>query len=120
MSVRHEACVIVECDTPKCDSGYDEGTPHFDSEEQAFKHLLGDDGWGWSRLPDGRLLCASCSQRAECEATGHKWSEWRPRMRWDADGRRSVPEPGSPTEWRSCNHCGGAFEERITGTDVVL
>lgn len=120
MSVTHHTCTAVECDTPKCDGGFDEGTPHFETEAKALEYLIGEEGCGWSIRPDGRLLCRFCSEHADCEATGHQWGEWRPRMRWDAAAGRSIPDEDSGTEWRMCDHCSGGFEERIAGTDVIL
>jgi hypothetical protein len=74
MSVHTTTCVWVLCDGTTCDrdKGWpDEGPWHFDTEAAAVDYVLGEHGLGWTRLPDGRLLC------------------------------------------RSCNHCGGEFEERL-------
>ena len=104
MSVHTRTCVWVLCDGTRCDRdrGWpDDGPFHFDTEAAAIQYVLGEDGAGWTRLPDGRLLCRSCSQSADCDATGHQLSPWR-------------PHPSSRgVEWRNCTHCGGAFEERF-------
>jgi hypothetical protein len=104
MSVHTKTWVWVLCDGPTCDrdKGWpDEGPFHFDTEDAAVSYVLGEDGLGWTRLPDGRLLCRSCSEEADCAATGHQWSRWRSHH----------ADPG--IEWRACNHCGSAFEERF-------
>ena len=111
MSVRTSTCVWVECDGEHCDR--DKGWPdgegpfHFDSEQAALDYVLGDeDGVGWTRMPDGRLLCRSCSTDVDCAVTGHQWTPWRPGAA--PDGRDS----GIEIRW--CGHCGGGFEERLT------
>jgi hypothetical protein len=103
MSVHTHTCVSILCDGATCDrdKGWEEGAPHFDSESEALGYVLGEKGMGWTRLPDGRLLCRRCSEEADCAATGHQWFEWR----------RHPRDPG--IEWRWCSHCGGAFEERF-------
>ena len=105
MSTHRRLCVWVDCDGPHCDQdkGWPEDGPyHFDTEQAALDYLLGDDGCGWTRLPDGRLLCSSCCEKADCEVTGHQMSRWR----------QHANDPG--IEFRSCSHCGHGFEERLT------
>jgi hypothetical protein len=108
MSVRTSTCVWVECDGD-CDrdKGWpDEGPFHFDSEQAALECVLGENGMGWTQLPDGRLLCRGCSEDADCAVTGHQWSEW-------VHGyRNGQPDPGRQIRW--CDHCGRGFEERLT------
>lgn len=105
MSMHTSTCVWVLCDGTRCDR--DKGWPggegpfHFDTETAAVDYVLGEAGQGWTRLPDGRLLCRSCSEEADCAATGHQWSSWRDHHADTAIQRRF------------CNHCGGAFEERF-------
>jgi len=103
MSVHTKTCVWVICDGPNCDreKGWPDGPFHFDNEAAALDYVLGEDGMGWTRLPDGRLLCRACSEEADCAATGHQWSSWREHR----------TDPG--IRWRICNHCGSAFEERL-------
>ena len=105
MTVQTTTCAWVECDSPDCgnDKGWpDEGPFHFSTDRAALDYVLGEKGMGWTRLPDGRLLCRSCSEAADCAATGHQWTDWRVHHR----------DPG--IEWRLCEHCGGGFEERLT------
>lgn len=105
--VRIRSCVWLECAECGTDS-YDEGTPHFGSETEARTYLLGDpskdgdDGCGWTERRDGRLLCRSCSEHADCQEHGHEMTEWHAHPR--------DPE----IEWRHCEHCGGAIEDRLT------
>lgn len=56
MSVKTSSCVWVECDGDRCDrdKGWpDEGPFHFDSEQAVLEYVLGENGPGWTRLPDG-------------------------------------------------------------------
>jgi hypothetical protein len=93
---RH-TCYAVDCSD--CgDDAWDEGTPHFPTEEALWAALLGEDGYGWTRRSDGRALCRSCSDRAE---RGHQMTPWSPLPR--------DPE----VEWRHCENCGGAVEDRL-------
>jgi len=110
VSVHTSACVWVECDGQRCDrdKGWpDEGPYHFASEQSALEYVLGEAGIGWTELPDGRLLCRGCSEDADCDTTGHQWSEWRPGY------KNGHPDPS--IDWRFCTHCGGGFEERLAG-----
>ena len=66
---------------------------------------MSEAGIGWTKLPDGRLLCRGCSDDADCQATGHQWSDWRPGY------KNGQPDPS--IEWRFCTHCGGGHEERL-------
>lgn len=109
MSVHISSCVWVDCDG---DCGRDRGWPdgdgpfHFESEQSALEYVLGDDdGMGWTRMPDGRLLCHSCSEHVDCEVTGHQWTPWRPGV---APGGAD-----SGIEIRWCTHCGSGFEDRL-------
>ena len=109
MSVHTSSCVWVECDGDRCDrdKGWpDEGPFHFDSEQAVLEYVLGENGMGWTRLPNGRLLCRGCSQDADCKTTGHQWSEWRHGY------KNGQPDPSIQVRW--CTHCGGGFEERLT------
>jgi hypothetical protein len=101
MTVNSHACVTIECDGGCTDKGWDEGALHFASEQEALEYVLGEDERGWTRRPDGRLLCRSCSEDADCEALGHQWSKWRDHHRDDA------------IQWRCCEHCRGGFDERL-------
>jgi hypothetical protein len=103
MSVHTRTCVWVLCDGPSCDreKGWPDGPFHFDSEAEAVEYVVSEDGMGWTRLPDGRLLCRACSEEADCAATGHQPTEWH---------RRST-DPGIEIRW--CVHCGHEFEERF-------
>lgn len=113
MTVRSRACVWVECDNPQCgpDRGWpDEGPFHFQTEQDALDYVLGDEGGlGWTRMPDGRLLCRTCSEHVDCDLTGHQRTPWRP---------GAVPGGIDPSiEVRWCTHCGGGFEERFAEMD---
>lgn len=104
MTITTSTCIVVLCDGPDCDSdrGWpDDGPLHFTTRTGALDCLLGEKGDGWTQLPDGRLLCRSCSESADCAATDHQWSAWQPH-RDDAG-----------VEWRACFHCHGALEERL-------
>jgi hypothetical protein len=105
MSVHTKTCVWVQCDGPSRHPDHtgwdDEGPFHFDTEAAALDWVLGEDGAGWTRLPDGRLLCRTCSEEADCAATGHQWSSWH------------LHHTDPRIEWRTCYHCGGQFEERF-------
>ena len=105
MSVHTKTCVWVLCDGATRTNDHtgwdDEGPFHFDTEAAAVEYVLGEDGAGWTRLPDGRLLCRGCSEEADCQATGHQWSPWREHH---AD---------AGIQWRACYHCGRGFEERL-------
>jgi hypothetical protein len=108
MSVKTSVCVRVECDGEQCDrnKGWpDEGPYHFASEQDALQYVLGENGLGWTNLPGERLLCRGCSERADCQATGHQWTEWR-------SGYRNG-QPDASIEVRWCTHCGSGFEERF-------
>ena len=101
--IKTSSCAWVECDGENCDvdkGWHDEGPLHFESVEAAVEYVLGEDGLGWTRRPDGRLLCRRCSESADCDFTGHQHTEWRPKR--DAG-----------VEWRMCEHCGGGLEERF-------
>jgi hypothetical protein len=104
MTTHNQTCVWVECDGSDCDRdrGWpDDGPFHFDTVTAALGYVLGDNGMGWTQLPDGRLLCRSCSEAADCHATGHQMSSW-------------YPHPSDLSiHWRHCTHCGGAHEERF-------
>jgi hypothetical protein len=80
---------------------WDEFTPHFPTEEALWAGVLGEDGYGWTRRPDGRALCRSCSDRADCAERGHQMTPWSPLPR--------DPE----VEWRHCKNCGGTVEDRL-------
>ncbi len=103
---RIRTCVWIECAGCGTDS-FDDGIPHFADEAEALAQLLGDpavesdEGWGWTQRRDGRLLCRACSDHADCEDHGHEMTDWR-------------RHPGDPViEWRHCEHCGGAIEDRL-------
>jgi len=99
--LRSGICWWVEC--AECVTGWaEDGVPHFDSPEQAGEHLFGEDGYGFTTRPDGRTLCRHCGEAADCAELGHDYTPWQP---WHSD-----PE----IEWRSCAHCGGGFEDRLT------
>ena len=106
MTTHTRVCVWVVCDGPSCDrdKGWpDDGGPlHFATEQAALDYVLGEDGGGWTRLPDRRLLCRSCSEAADCDATGHQMTPWY----------RHCGDPG--IELRHCSHCGRGFEKRLT------
>ena len=56
---------------------------------------------GSSRRDDGRVLCVHHSAVADCEQLGHDVIGWS-------------THPIEPDlEWRYCDRCGGAFEQRI-------
>jgi hypothetical protein len=108
VSVQISTCVWVECDGQHCgrDKGWpDEGPYHFAREQSALEYVLGEAGIGWTKMPDGRLLCRSCSEDADCDTTGHQWTDWRPGY------NNGHPDP--TIEVRFCTHCGGGFEERL-------
>jgi len=96
-------CYQVTC--ADCgDRCWEEYTPHYSSEADLWASVLGHDGdvgYEWTRRADGRVLCARCSERADCAERGHEWSEWR-------EGYND-PE----VEWRMCNHCPSGMEERL-------
>jgi hypothetical protein len=98
--VHTQQCVWLDCADCGTDS-YDEGTPHFASEAEGRRQILGEDGYGWTERADGRLMCRHCSDRADCAEHGHDMGEWT-RHAGDAE-----------IEWRYCQHCGGEIEDRL-------
>lgn len=116
MSTHTRTCFWVERDG---DRGQDKGWPeegpfHFDTEQDAIAYVLGEDGMGWTRMPDGRLLCRGCSEDADCEVTGHQWTPWRPGI------TRAAIESGVEVRWRT--HCPGGNEVGVypIGDDVEV
>jgi hypothetical protein len=101
--ITHLSCVIIRCDGGCPDRGWsgEDGEPHFTNETEALNYVVGPGGCGWTRLPDGRLLCGGCMEDAECAVTGHQMREW-------------FTSPTNPAvQWRTCGHCGRNFEQRF-------
>jgi hypothetical protein len=88
MTIARHSCVTAVCDS--CGDGWEDGPWHFGSAAEALNYLRRGE---WL-VTDGLLLCPDCALRADCEATGHQYSEWRP----------AVME-GVPFQERSCGHC---------------
>lgn len=110
MTIKTTTCVWIECDSNDCDRNQgwpDDGPYHFTSERAALDYVLGEHHMGWTKLPDGRLMCRSCSDAADCAATGHQWSEWR------------AHHSTLAVQWRACFHCGRGFEQRLTAGDAL-
>lgn len=94
-------CYSISC-SGCADECWEEGVPHFDTEAEAWKAVLGEEGHGWTRRHNGRVLCRGCSERADCAGRGHDMTRWQPMPR-DPD-----------VQWRFCRHCGCAIEDRLT------
>jgi hypothetical protein len=63
--------------------------------------MLDPSGHGWTRRDDGRVLCKHHSNVAHCDSVGHVVNPW-------------IEHPIDPgLEWRYCELCGSAFEQRI-------
>lgn len=87
MTIQEHSCVTALCDD--CGDGWDEGPWHFDSRKELLKALASYD---W--VVGDRILCRSCSDKADCAATGHQWDEWEDREM-----------EGVPYRSRWCEHC---------------
>jgi hypothetical protein len=59
--------------------------------------------YDWTRRDDGRVLCRIHSRVADCDRDGHLDTRWRTHPIDD------------DLEWRYCERCGAAFEQRIIG-----
>ncbi|SOD75038.1 hypothetical protein SAMN05892883_4239 [Jatrophihabitans sp. GAS493] len=102
-------CVWIGC--ARCGANcVDAGTPHVAAAAEARAYLPDDkndnkkndsdnDG-GCTERAEGRL-CRICSNLVDCHQHGHEMTRWRPHARDDE------------VEWRYCQHCGGAFEDRL-------
>lgn len=91
MPISEHRCVTVTCDG--CGDGWDEGPWHFTSEKEATDYLAAA---GWVVTPR-RILCNDCARVADCEATGHQYTD----ASW-LDHERS----GVRFRSRNCDHCG--------------
>ncbi len=89
--IRSTVCYEVTCDRGCDGRGWDEGTPHFDTEAEAVDHAR---SCGFVIVGD-TVLCLSCAQKADCERTGHQMPD-----RW-FDGHI----PSVPYRYRYCEHC---------------
>lgn len=91
MSFQPKTCVEIICDGGcEWSGGWEDGTPHFDSEVQAMEYVR---NCGWLVTTE-RALCARCAVRALCEATGHEWDDW-----YDAS------QHGIQIRQRMCDRC---------------
>lgn len=105
--LRSGVCWWLECAACGIEwaEAYD-GLPHYDSPEGARKALFdsgeGPDRVGFTTRGDGRVLCRGCSEAADCAEDGHDYALWRAR------------HDDEQVEYRYCEHCGGAFQERLT------
>ncbi|MET8278211.1 hypothetical protein [Micromonospora sp. NPDC005174] len=90
MSFLPKTCFEIVCDGG-CNDAWEDGTPHFDTQDEAVEYARGD---GWL-ITDQRALCRTCAEKATCETTGHQWDDWHDASRDGIRARR-----------RSCDHCG--------------
>lgn len=97
--ITQTTCYVIECDecgTEVYDSADIEGTPHYDTEADARARIVpcGADcdasSFDFHQHGD-RLLCSTCSHRADCAERGHRWGKW------------SAPYQGR--RYRICAHC---------------
>ncbi|HEY3503388.1 MAG TPA: hypothetical protein VGN37_11480 [Actinocatenispora sp.] len=92
MSATTHTCISIDCDTPGCDtSAGEDGGIHFPSAAIARASGALD---GWHTAPDGVHTCPDCLLAEQCQAHGHRWSDWYPS--WSPTGRQQ----------RLCHDCG--------------
>lgn len=103
--IRTKACYEITCDRDCDDKGWDDGTPHFESEAEA----IGEARRAGFVIVAGRVLCASCARTADCEATGHQWGVWNDR---ESQGVRY--------RHRWCDHCSASDYDRPMAELSVL
>ncbi|MER7331806.1 MULTISPECIES: hypothetical protein [unclassified Micromonospora] len=92
MSFETKTCVVITCDGG-CGGPWEDGIPHFDSEDQAVAYARSQE---WV-VTGTRALCPRCAHEADCKQTGHQWSDWR-----------DEELHGVPFQRRWCDHCGDA------------
>lgn len=93
--IRAVTCYLIDCS----DCGEDcwtDYTVHFSSPEELRQILT--KSFDWTFEEHGRALCEHCTKRADCARDGHQHGEW-------------ITHAG--VQWRYCDHCGGACEERF-------
>jgi hypothetical protein len=58
MAMRHVTCWVAVCDLCGNTTDSEGATPHFDSVDEAIYYATVSDGTdGWTRTPDGLLVC---------------------------------------------------------------
>lgn len=103
--IRTKTCFEVTCDRA-CDRDWEEGTPHFDTQNEAVAHARR----AGFVIVGAIALCQACAADADCRATGHQWEDWQEAMM-----------QGVPYRRRWCVHCGAAgFDRPIAELSVLL
>jgi hypothetical protein len=109
VSIHNHTCVSVDCDS--CGEAWwregDEfvGTPHYPTEAEALKALVGELGW---RVEPGKQLCPDCAKVEDCARNGHLMMSWQ--TCW-CRANTDTAEPTCGHLWRQCSHCGDAHEK---------
>jgi hypothetical protein len=96
--IRQHTCWSLVCD--RCGEGWDDddGTPHFDTADEAVAcATVGE--YALFRRRGDRILCIGCNNTAECEETGHQYGEWR-------DCNPGGQYAGVTYRARYCDRCG--------------
>jgi hypothetical protein len=89
VTTTEKTCFEITCDG--CDDGWEEGTPHFPTANEAHNHAR-DCGW----LVIGQIArCPECATKTDCEVTGHRYDD-----HWF-----SGEVAGAPYRYRYCGHC---------------
>lgn len=86
--IQNRTCIEITCDDCE-DDCWEDGTPHFESLEQARKYV--NDEW---LLTEDEQVCSRCVAARACAAEGHVWGEWK---QWPKDTLEVV---------RFCDRCG--------------
>jgi hypothetical protein len=99
IDVGQTPCITVTCDD--CgDDCWEDGTPHFESLDQAHKYV----GEDWL-FTDTEQACGPCRVRRVCVAEGHVWGEWQQSKR------------DHLTTFRLCDRC-TAFDYTVTAGEA--
>ncbi len=97
MPVSPKSCFEVVCDRletdVRCEGGWDEGAPHFETQESAVSYAS---EYGFL-IRDDLVLCPPCKANRECELTTHRWDDW-----YDAE------HLGIRFQRRFCDRCGAS------------
>lgn len=97
--IRTATCYLIDCSDCGSDC-WEDYEVHFISEEELRRVLTTRHEWTFEK--HGRVLCRHCTEKADCARDGHQYGEW------------ITHSTDSGVQWRLCDHCSGALEERFT------
>lgn len=98
--VRSQTTYWIDCTV--CGSHADRPPPpRYASEAEMWHAMLDPGGSGWTRRDDGRVLCPTHADAAQCDENGHTMTPW------------TAHPLDERLKWRYCARCGADFAQQI-------